>query len=111
MAARRITSGVTSSLSPNQNASTSARPMPALAISRISEPWRRSMAGRIAAGGSRAEADEAQRARARHGVLARVRVELGEQVLEMPLDRLVADGDRLGDLLVGVVARQQQQDA
>src|SRR6201996_8111262 len=48
MAARRITSGVTSSLSPNQNASTSARPMPALAISRISEPWRRSMAWRMA---------------------------------------------------------------
>ena len=30
-----ITSGVTSSLSPNQNASTSLRPMPALATSRI----------------------------------------------------------------------------
>ena len=120
-------SGVTSSLSPNQNASTSARPMPALAISRISEPWRRSMAWRMEApveatadcGARRAarrvpsgaEADEAQRARARDRVLARARLELGEQVLEVPLHRLVADVDGLGDLLVGVVARQQQQDA
>src|ERR1700748_2291463 len=123
MAARRITSGVISSLSPNQNASTSARPMPALAISRISEPWRRSMAWRMAvpvestadcepgADSLRAEADEPERARPRHGVLARARVELVEQVLQVPLDRLVADVDRLGDLLVGEVARQQQQDA
>src|SRR6201996_6855082 len=48
MAARRVTSGGASSLSPNQNDSTSARPLPAVGISRIGEPGRRSRAGRRA---------------------------------------------------------------
>src|SRR5687767_8729077 len=47
MAAWRMKSGVTSSLSPNQKASTSLRPMPALATSRILDSSRFSIARRI----------------------------------------------------------------
>src|SRR4051812_16659807 len=47
MAACRMKSGVTSSLSPNQNASTSERPMPALATSRILDSSRSWMAWRM----------------------------------------------------------------
>src|SRR3954471_5492573 len=47
MAACRMKSGVTSSLSPNQNASTSERPMPALATSRILDSSRLWMAWRM----------------------------------------------------------------
>src|SRR5687768_11094884 len=47
IAAWRMKSGVTSSLSPNQNASTSVRPMPALATSRIFDSSRFSMARRM----------------------------------------------------------------
>ena len=43
-----MNSGVTSSLSPNQNASTSLRPMPAFATSRILDSSRFWMAWRIA---------------------------------------------------------------
>src|SRR5690348_4486377 len=47
MAASRMNCGVTSSLSPNQNASTSLRPMPALATSRILDSSRFWMAVRM----------------------------------------------------------------
>src|SRR3954469_4930333 len=60
---------------------------------------------------SGAEADEAEGAGARDGVLARAGAQLVEQVLEMPLDRFVTHRDGLGDLLVGVVSGEQQQDA
>ena len=46
LAAGRV--AVTSSLSPNQNASTSSQPMPALATSRILEAGSRAMASRMA---------------------------------------------------------------
>ena len=53
--------------------------------------------------------EQAQDARPLHDLLARARVELGEQVLHVPLDRLFAHLHGQADLLVGEVARQQFQ--
>jgi len=44
-----------------------------------------------------------------HRVLARAGVELGEQILQVPLDRLVADVHRLGDQLVRHPAVQKTE--
>ena len=50
-----------------------------------------------------------QNARPLHNLFARAGVELGEQVLHVPLDRRLADLHRKTDLLVRQVARQQFQ--